>query len=248
MEPLILFPAIDLKDGACVRLYKGDMNEAKVFNTSPADQARQFAQDGFEYLHIVDLNGAFAGRSVNIDAVKAIRAATDLPIQLGGGIRDTETAENWISAGVDRLILGTAAVKNPEFVYRACEKFPGKIAVGADARGGLIATEGWAEQSDLPAAALCKKFEDAGVSVIIYTDIGRDGALSGMNIEETANLARQIDIPVIASGGLTDYTDLEALKNVQGHGIIGAIAGKALYEKRIEPKRALEICGKRAAA
>ncbi len=242
MEPLIIFPAIDLKDGKCVRLYQGDMNEAKIFNHSPAEQAKQFQADGFQYLHIVDLDGAFAGKSVNLEAIKAIRAATDMPIQIGGGIRDLKAVQAKIDAGADRVILGTAAVKDPDFVYRACEKFPGKIIVGADARNGMIATEGWAEISDLPAVTLCKKFEDAGVSAIIYTDIGRDGALTGLNLEETEALARSIKIPVIASGGLADYSELHALMKMREVGVIGVIAGKSLYEKKIEPKKALAIC------
>jgi len=242
MDDLILFPAIDLKDGACVRLYKGEMNQAKTFNNDPAAQAQAFQQSGFSWLHLVDLNGAFKGASVNGQAIKAIRQSITLPMQLGGGIRNMETAEYWLNLGIDRLILGTAAVKDPEFVKQACKAFPNKIAVGVDARDQMVATEGWAEQSDLPAIELCKKFEDAGVCAIIYTDINRDGALEGINVIETAALAEAISIPVIASGGLSGYDDIINLKAHQNKGIIGAISGKALYEKTIDTGKALELC------
>ncbi|MFT6073020.1 MAG: phosphoribosylformimino-5-aminoimidazole carboxamide ribotide isomerase [Dasania sp.] len=242
MDDLILYPAIDLKDGHCVRLYKGEMTQAKTFNDNPASQAKDFQDAGFSWLHLVDLNGAFEGKPVNGEAIKAIRQAITIPMQLGGGIRDMKTAEYWINLGVNRLILGTAAVKNPDFVKQACKAFPNQIAVGVDARGGMVATEGWAEQSDMPAIDLCKKFEDAGVCAIIYTDIDRDGALQGINVTETANLASAISIPVIASGGLTDYTDITALRAVQNTGIMGVISGKALYEGNIEATKALELC------
>jgi phosphoribosylformimino-5-aminoimidazole carboxamide ribotide isomerase len=244
MDDLILFPAIDLKDGNCVRLYKGDMEQSKVFNNNPAQQALEFAQAGFSWLHLVDLNGAFEGKSVNSDAIKSIREAIDLPIQLGGGIRDMKAAEYWLELGINRLILGTAAVKNPEFVIEACKAFPNKIAVGVDARGGMVATEGWAEQSDIQAVDLCKKFEDIGVSAIIYTDIDRDGALQGVNVTATAELAQAISIPVIASGGVSGYDDITELRKVQHTGIIGVISGKALYEGRLAADKALALCKK----
>jgi phosphoribosylformimino-5-aminoimidazole carboxamide ribotide isomerase len=242
MDDLILFPAIDLKDGNCVRLYKGDMEQSKIFNNNPAGQALEFANSGFSWLHLVDLNGAFEGKSVNSDAIKSIRQAIDLPIQLGGGIRDMKAAEYWINLGINRLILGTAAVKNPDFVKQACKEFPNKIAVGVDARGGMVATEGWAEQSDIQAVDLCKKFQDVGVSAIIYTDIDRDGALQGVNTTATAELAMAITIPVIASGGVSGYDDITELRKVQHTGIIGVISGKALYENKIEPQKALALC------
>jgi phosphoribosylformimino-5-aminoimidazole carboxamide ribotide isomerase len=242
MDDLILFPAIDLKDGNCVRLYKGDMEQSKIFNNNPASQALEFAQSGFSWLHLVDLNGAFEGKSVNSDAIKSIRQAIDLPIQLGGGIRDMKMAEYWIELGINRLILGTAAVKNPDFVIEACKAFPNKIAVGVDARGGMVATEGWAEQSNIQAIDLCKKFQDVGVSAIIYTDIDRDGALQGVNVQATAELAQAITIPVIASGGVSGYDDITELRKVQHTGIIGVISGKALYENRLEPQKALALC------
>lgn len=242
MEDLILFPAIDLKDGQCVRLYKGEMDQSKVFNTNPAAQAQEFEDAGFSWLHLVDLNGAFAGQSVNSDAIAAIRKQISLPIQLGGGIRSMDNVEYWLEMGINRLILGTAAVKDPNFVKEACKKFPNQIAVGIDARSGMVATEGWAEQSDISAIDLSKKFEDAGVCAIIYTDIDRDGALQGVNIDQTATLAEQISIPVIASGGLTNYDDIRKLRAVQNKGIIGAISGKALYEKHIEAHIALPLC------
>jgi phosphoribosylformimino-5-aminoimidazole carboxamide ribotide isomerase len=242
MEDLILFPAIDLKDGACVRLYKGEMEQAKIFNHSPSQQALQFAKDGFSWLHLVDLNGAFEGKPVNGNVVKEIREIIDLPIQLGGGIRDMKTAEFWINLWINRLIIGTAAVKNPAFVKQACREFPNQIVIGVDARGGMVATEGWAEQSTIKAVDLCKKFEDAGVSCIIYTDIDRDGVLQGINIDSTAQLADAIDIPVIASGGLSGYDDITELKKVQHKGIIGVISGKALYEGYIQSEKALSLC------
>lgn len=246
MENLILFPAIDLKDGNCVRLYKGEMEQSKIFNNNPASQAQEFQDAGFEWLHLVDLNGAFAGESVNGEAISAIRKAIDLPIQLGGGIRTMENIEYWLSRGINRVILGTIAAKNPDFVIEACKAFPNQIAVGIDARGGMVATEGWAVQSDLPAIELAKHFENAGVCAIIYTDIDRDGALEGVNIAQTVALAEAISIPVIASGGLSDYDDIRALRKVQSSGIIGAISGKAIYEKRILASEALKICSEAA--
>jgi phosphoribosylformimino-5-aminoimidazole carboxamide ribotide isomerase len=242
MDDLILYPAIDLKDGQCVRLYQGDMAQAKAFNNNPASQAIEFQKAGFSWLHLVDLNGAFKGKSVNSDAIIAIRQSIDLPIQLGGGIRSMQNVEYWINLGINRLILGTAALKNPDFVKQACKEFPNQIAVGIDVRNGMVATEGWAEQSNISAINLCKKFEDAGVSAIIYTDINRDGALQGINVTETAILAQQISIPVIASGGLSSYNDILALRQEQSKGIIGVISGKALYEGTIDTQKALSLC------
>ncbi|MDG1438913.1 MAG: 1-(5-phosphoribosyl)-5-[(5-phosphoribosylamino)methylideneamino]imidazole-4-carboxamide isomerase, partial [Emcibacteraceae bacterium] len=199
---MILFPAIDLKDGNCVRLYKGEMDQATVFNDDPGDQGKQFADAGCEWLHIVDLNGAFAGRPVNEEAVEGILANVDVPVQLGGGIRDLSTIETWINKGISRVILGTIALRDPEIVISAAKAFPGKIAVGIDARGGMVAVEGWAETSDMSAIDLGKKFEDAGVCSIIYTDIDRDGTMEGLNVESTIELANALNIPVIASGGV----------------------------------------------
>ncbi|MGD9538669.1 MAG: 1-(5-phosphoribosyl)-5-[(5-phosphoribosylamino)methylideneamino]imidazole-4-carboxamide isomerase [Alphaproteobacteria bacterium] len=238
---MILFPAIDLKDGACVRLVRGDMAQATVFSTEPAAQAKAFEAQGFEWLHIVDLNGAFEGRPVNGAAVGAILGAVGIPVQLGGGIRDMATIEAWLAKGVARVILGTVAVKNPALVREACRAFPGKVAVGIDARGGRVATEGWAETSALSALDLAKAFEDAGVAAIVHTDIERDGALEGMNVEATAALARAISTPVIASGGVTSHDDLRRLKAVEDAGIVGVIAGRALYDGRIEPAEARRI-------
>ena len=208
---MILYPAIDLKDGACVRLEQGEMTRATEFNADPADQARKFEGMGFAWLHIVDLNGAFEGRPVNAAAVETIRTQTSLKIQLGGGIRDTQTAEHWLDMGVDRVILGTAAVRNPDLVTSLAGAHPGRIAVGIDARNGRVAVEGWAEETDLEVADLARRFEDAGVAAIIYTDILRDGLLKGLNVEATATLARSVTIPVIASGGLGGLQDIEAL-------------------------------------
>jgi phosphoribosylformimino-5-aminoimidazole carboxamide ribotide isomerase len=238
---MILYPAIDLKDGHCVRLYKGDMTQATVFNPDPADQARSFAAAGFTQLHIVDLNGAFAGRPVNALAVQAIRAATKVPIQLGGGIRDIVTIEAWLSHGIDRVILGTVAVKNPDLVKDACRRFPGRVAVGIDARGGQVAVEGWGETSSLGAVELARRFEGAGVSAIVYTDIDRDGALTGVNVEATALLAQAVSIPAIASGGVAGIGDIEALK-ARGT-IAGVIIGRALYDGRLDPATALRLAG-----
>jgi len=238
---MILFPAIDLKDGACVRLRQGDMAEATVFNDDPGAQARTFEEAGFVYLHIVDLNGAFEGRPVNGEAVEAIRAAVSLPIQLGGGIRDLATIELWLQKGITRVILGTLAVRDPGLVAEACRAFPDRVAVGIDAREGRVAIEGWAETSDLGSVDLAKRFEDAGVAAIIYTDIARDGVLQGLNLEATAELARAIDIPIIASGGLASLDDLTALMAPQYDMLEGAIAGRALYDGRIDPAKALAI-------
>ncbi|MDZ5646699.1 MULTISPECIES: 1-(5-phosphoribosyl)-5-[(5-phosphoribosylamino)methylideneamino]imidazole-4-carboxamide isomerase [unclassified Nitrospirillum] len=238
---MIIYPAIDLKDGACVRLVRGDMDQATVFNTDPADQAARFAAQGFEWLHLVDLNGAFAGRPVNGDAVAAILDRVKLPVQLGGGIRDLATIEDWLKRGVERVILGTIAVRDPELVKQACRLFPGRVAVGIDARDGRVAVEGWAEASDITALDLALKFEDAGVAAIIYTDIDRDGALGGVNVEATADLASHLTTPVIASGGVSSIADLTALKRQEDTGITGVICGRALYDGRIDPVAALAL-------
>jgi phosphoribosylformimino-5-aminoimidazole carboxamide ribotide isomerase len=236
---VILFPAIDLKDGSCVRLKLGDMAQATVFNDDPADQARQFEAQGFEYLHIVDLNGAFAGQPVNGAAVEAILRAVRMPCQLGGGIRDMATVEAWLAKGIRRVILGTAAVRDPSFVKAACRAHPGRIAVGIDAKGGKVATQGWAETSELTVIDLARRFEDAGVAAIIYTDIDRDGILAGINWPATAALANAISIPVIASGGLASMADIEMLLRPEHAKLEGAITGRALYDGRLDAKTAL---------
>jgi len=236
-----LYPAIDLKDGACVRLVRGDMAAATVFNTDPAAQARAFEAAGFRWLHLVDLNGAFAGKPVNGAAVTAILRATGLPVQLGGGIRDLATIEHWLAAGIRRVILGTLAVRAPDLVKRACRAFPGRVALGIDARGGKVAVEGWAEASELSALDLARRFEDAGAAAIIYTDIDRDGLLQGVNVEATAALAQSISTPVIASGGVASLADLDKLKAVKDSGIEGVIIGRALYDGRVDPAAALKL-------
>lgn len=241
---MILFPAIDLKDGQCVRLVHGLMDRATVFNDDPAAQARAFEDAGFGYIHLVDLNGAFEGRPVNADAVENILGAVKVPAQLGGGIRDLATIEMWLTKGIARVIIGTAAVKNPDLVVEACKKFPGRIAVGLDAKGGRVATEGWADVSDLTVLDMARRFEDAGVAAIIYTDIDRDGAMQGLNIEATVKLANEISIPVIASGGLSSIEDLKKLIDANCPGIEGVISGRALYDGRLDPKEALALLGK----
>ncbi len=238
---MILFPAIDLKDGQCVRLKLGEMTEATVFNDDPADQAAQFEAQGFRYLHVVDLNGAFAGKPVNAAAVEAILKRVAMPVQLGGGIRDMDTIETWLAKGVRRVILGTVAVRDPDLVRQACRAFPGRIAVGIDAKGGRVAVEGWGETSDLSAIELARRFEDAGVAAIIYTDIERDGILKGLNLQATAALAHATSIPVIASGGLASLDDVRALMEPAYRGLEGAITGRALYDGRIDPAEALRI-------
>jgi len=240
-RPVILFPAIDLKDGQCVRLKLGEMSEVTVFNDDPAAQAKAFEDQGFRYLHIVDLNGAFEGRPVNAPAVEAILSAITVPAQLGGGIRDLATVEMWLAKGIRRVILGTVAVRNPDLVREACRKFPGRIAVGIDAKGGRVAVEGWAETSELTTIELARRFEDAGVAAIIYTDIERDGVLKGLNLEATAALAQATSIPVIASGGLASIEDVKALKWPEYAMLEGAISGRALYDGRIDVKAALAI-------
>lgn len=237
---MILYPAIDLKDGQCVRLLRGEMEEATVFNDDPAAQARAFQDAGCEWIHLVDLNGAFAGEPVNGAAVEAILSAIDVPAQLGGGIRDMATIEGWIEKGLSRVILGTVAVENPDLVREAARAFPGKVAVGIDARDGRVATKGWAEETDVMVTDLAKSFEDAGVCAIIYTDINRDGAMQGPNVEATADLARAVSIPVIASGGVSSLDDLRALKSC-GAPLDGAISGRALYDGAIDLKEALGV-------
>ncbi|MBL4603262.1 MAG: 1-(5-phosphoribosyl)-5-[(5-phosphoribosylamino)methylideneamino]imidazole-4-carboxamide isomerase [Emcibacteraceae bacterium] len=239
---MILFPAIDLKDGNCVRLYKGEMDSATVFNDDPGDQARQFEKAGCQWLHIVDLNGAFAGRPVNGDAVTSILDSVNVPVQLGGGIRDLDTIQSWIEKGISRIILGTIALRDPALVITAAKKFPGKIAVGIDARNGMVAVEGWAETSDMSAVELGKKFEDAGVTSIIYTDIDRDGTMQGLNVESTINLANALTIPVIASGGVASLDDLKILKSAAEAAtgsIEGAISGRALYDGSLDIREAI---------
>ena len=241
---MILFPAIDLKEGACVRLYKGDMDKATVFNEDPAAQACDFTACGCHWLHVVDLDGAFAGRPVNADAVAAISvaaAAAGVPVQLGGGIRDLGTVAFWLERGVARVILGTAALTDPDMVKQACAKHPGRIAVGIDARDGFVAVEGWAETSDVVVQELARRFEDCGVVAIIYTDIDRDGALAGPNVKATAALARGTSIPVIASGGVSSMDDLLALKEQEESGIVGVITGRALYDGGLDLKQALAL-------
>src|SRR5512138_1957179 len=241
---MILFPAIDLKDGQAVRLLRGEMDSATVFNEDPAAQARAFAAAGFRWLHLVDLNGAFEGRPVNAPAVEAILAAVDIPAQLGGGIRDMATIERWLALGIRRVILGTVAVKNPALVREACRAFPGRVVLGIDARGGKVATEGWAEVSEITALDLARRFEDAGAAAIVYTDIDRDGALQGANVAATRALAEAISTPVIASGGVASLDDLAALLAIEASGIEGVISGRALYDGRIDPKAALALLAK----
>ncbi len=238
---MILYPAIDLKEGRCVRLLRGDMNAATVFGEDPAAQAAAFAAAGCRWLHLVDLDGAFAGRPANAGAVAAILSAVTVPCQLGGGIRDMATVEGWLARGVARVILGTVAVEKPALVREAARAFPGRIAVGIDAKGGRVATRGWAEVTDIGAADLARRFEDAGVAALIYTDIDRDGAMQGPNVAATAALARAVAIPVIASGGVASLADLLALRDT---GVVaGAISGRALYEGALDLKAALAALG-----
>lgn len=236
---MILFPAIDLKEGRCVRLVQGDMSRATVFNDDPGDQAERFVAQGFEWLHIVDLDGAFAGRPMNGAAVDDILARTTIPMQLGGGIRDMRTVEGWLAKGVRRVIIGTAAVRDPDFVREAARRHPGQIAVGIDAKDGKVAVEGWAQSSSITAEELGRRFEDVGVAALIYTDISRDGILKGLNIPMTLALARAVAIPVIASGGLASLSDIERLAEPDCVGLAGAITGRALYDGRIDPAEAL---------
>lgn len=241
---MILFPAIDLKEGRCVRLVQGDMNQATVFNDDPADQAATFARQGFEWLHIVDLDGAFAGRPMNGQAVDRILSQVTIPVQLGGGIRDMRTVEGWLERGVARVIIGTAAVRDPDFVREAARLHPGRIAVGIDAKDGMVAVEGWAQSSTVTAEELGRRFEDAGVAAIVYTDIQRDGVLRGLNIPMTLALANAVRIPVIASGGLACLADVERLLEPDCAGLAGAITGRALYDGRIDPAEALALIAK----
>jgi len=238
---VILFPAIDLKSGEAVRLQQGDMARATVFNRNPAAQAAQFARQGFEYLHIVDLDGAFAGRPINGAAVDGILDAVKIPVQLGGGIRDRSTIDGWLHKGVTRVIIGTAAVRNPALVKDAARAFPGRIAVGLDAREGKVAVEGWAETSELSALDIARRFEDAGVAAIVYTDVSRDGMLKGLNLDATIALADAVSIPVIASGGLASLDDVRALLAPGAKKLAGAIAGRALYDGRLDAALALSM-------
>lgn len=236
---MILYPAIDLKDGHCVRLLRGEMDKATVFSKDPAGQAALFEKAGFSWLHVVDLNGAFEGAPVNSDAVKAILTQVNMPLQLGGGIRSLQMVERWLTLGVSRVILGTAALKNPKLVKEACREFPTRIAVGIDAKHGHVAVEGWAEVSDMKAIDLARKFRDAGVAAIIYTDISRDGAMQGSNVEETVALAKQVSLPVIASGGISSLEDIKRYKAHEKDGIQGVIIGRALYDGAIDTQKAL---------
>jgi phosphoribosylformimino-5-aminoimidazole carboxamide ribotide isomerase len=238
---VILFPAIDLKAGACVRLVRGDMASATVFSRDPAAQARQFAEAGFTWLHVIDLDGAIAARSINRAAVSAIRDAVDLPIQLGGGVRDRAAIENWLALGIDRLVLGTAALRDPGLVRQAAADHPGRIVVGIDVRDGRVAIEGWVETTDLGVIDLARRFEDCGVAAVVYTDIARDGALVGVDADAVAGIAQQIRIPVIASGGVSSLDDIAALKAREADGIGGIICGRALYDGRIDPGSALRL-------
>lgn len=238
---MILFPAIDLKDGQCVRLKLGDMDQATVFNDSPGAQAKAFQDQGFEWLHVVDLNGAFAGKPVNGDAVADILKNTTNPVQLGGGIRDLSQIETWLTKGIKRVILGTIAVRDPDLVKQACQLFPGQVAVGIDAKGGYVAVEGWGETSQLTTISLAKQFEDAGVSAIIFTDIDRDGILKGLNFPSTIALADAVSIPVIASGGLASIDDIKRLMQADCAKLEGAISGRALYDGRLDPAAAMAL-------
>ena len=245
---MILFPAIDLKDGQCVRLKLGDMAQATVFNDNPAAQAKSFETQGFKWLHLVDLNGAFEGRPVNSKAVEAILQAISIPVQLGGGIRDFATIEHWLSKGVTRVILGTIALRNPKIVSEACKKFPGKIVVGIDAKAGRVAVEGWGESSSLTAMELAQCFEDVGVTAIVFTDIDRDGILKGINFEKTLELANSVNIPVIASGGLASIKDVQRLLEPDCAILEGAISGRAIYDGRLDVTEALALIDSRRVA
>jgi phosphoribosylformimino-5-aminoimidazole carboxamide ribotide isomerase len=241
VEAVILFPAIDLKNGEAVRLQQGDMARATVFNSNPAKQAKQFEDQGFAWLHLVDLDGAFAGKPVNALAVAQILKSVKMPVQLGGGIRNMKTVEAWLGEGISRVIIGTAAVREPAFVKEAARTFPGKIAIGIDARGGKVAISGWAEETQLEAVEVAKLFEGAGVAALIYTDVERDGMLQGLNLDSTIALAESVSIPVIASGGFASINDVKALLQPRAKKLEGAIAGRALYDGRIDPKEALAL-------
>lgn len=241
---LTLYPAIDLKDGQCVRLIRGEMEQATVFGTDPGAQAKIWQDAGFPWIHVVDLNGAFAGRTVNQEAVRSILAAVSLPVQLGGGLRTMAGIESWLKAGITRVILGSAAAKDPALVRDAAKAFPGRVAVGIDAKAGMVATEGWAETSDIAAIDLARRFEDAGIAAIIYTDIARDGMKTGLNLTETTDLARAVAIPVIASGGVASVADITALKAAAATqpNLNGSILGRALYDGSLTPQEALAAC------
>jgi len=243
---VILYPAIDLKGGQCVRLLRGEMDAATVYNDDPAAQARAFRDAGCAWVHVVDLDGAFAGRPVNGDAVRAILGAVDVPVQLGGGIRDMAGIERWLAAGVARVVLGTVALRDPDLVIAACRAHPNRIAVGIDARGGKVAVEGWAETAEITATDLALKFEDAGVAAIVFTDIDRDGALQGPNLDATGALARRLSTPVIASGGVSSLDDLKAIATLAGDGVAGAIVGRALYDGRVDPAEAARVLAEAA--
>jgi phosphoribosylformimino-5-aminoimidazole carboxamide ribotide isomerase len=248
VDAVILFPAIDLKNGEAVRLEQGDMARATIFHRDPAEQARTFAAQGFKYLHIVDLDGAFAGRPMNAAAVERILSAVKIPVQLGGGIRDRATIEAWLGKGVARVIIGTAAVRDPALVKEAAKAFPGRVAVGLDARGGKVAVEGWAKTSELFALEIARRFEDAGVAGIVYTDIARDGMLKGLNLDATIALADAVSIPVIASGGFATLDDVRALLAARAQKLAGAIVGRALYDGRLDAAEALKLIGAARAA
>jgi phosphoribosylformimino-5-aminoimidazole carboxamide ribotide isomerase len=241
VEAVILFPAIDLKGGQCVRLEQGDMARVTVFNADPAAQAQAFERQGFEYLHVVDLDGAFAGKPVNASAVDALLKAIKMPVQLGGGIRDLATVEAWLTRGIRRVIIGTAAVRDPQLVKQAAKKFPGRVAVGLDARDGKVAVQGWAESSEMTALDIARRFEDAGIAAIIFTDIARDGLLRGLNLEATIALANSIAVPVIASGGLASIADVKALLEPRAKKLEGAISGRALYDGRLDAAEAIAL-------
>ena len=245
---MILFPAIDIKDGLCVRLRQGDMARATVFNRDPAQQAHSFEEVGFDYLHIIDLDGAFAGRPVNASAVERILESVSIPVQLGGGIRDFATIESWLDKGVTRVIIGTTAVRSPQLVKAAAAAFPGRIAVGLDARDGNVAVEGWAESANSPVLDLARRFEDAGVAAIIHTDVARDGMLTGLNLAASISLADAIETPIIASGGLASIDDVRGLIEPRAKKLAGAIAGRALYDGRLDPAEALRLIRKARAA
>ena len=241
---MILYPAVDLKDGQCVRLLRGEMDRATVFSEDPVRQVKKFFDQGFEWLHIVDLNGAIQGRAVHKELIKEMVLSTELEVQLGGGIRSMEVLEAWIDVGVSRVVLGTAALYNPELVRNACKEHPGRIAVGIDGRDGRVAVKGWVEQSEILAIDLARRFEDEGVSLIIFTDIARDGAMSGVNLETTAALASALSIPVVASGGVASMEDLEAVKGLESVNVVGVIVGRALYEGGIDAQAAIELMQK----
>lgn len=238
---MIIFPAIDLKNGQCVRLFKGNMEKVTIFNDNPAAQAKEFESFGFKYLHIVDLDGAIAGKSANEQSVREILKSVTIPTQLGGGIRSIAAIEKWLELGVSRVILGTIAAKNPELVIEACQKFPGKIVVGIDAKEGRVATEGWVKTSEMTVLELAKKFEDSGVEAIIYTDIARDGTLAGADFVGTRDLAQSLKIPVIASGGISSLKDVLQIKTLEEDGVIGAIVGRAIYDKKIDAKDLINL-------